>query len=168
MGYGIPAAVGAKAARPDKHVICIDGDGCFQMTAKELLTSVREDLPIIVVILNNGYLGMVTQWQDMFFSRRRSHTTLSTEVPDCAGVAQALGGLGIRVETEAEFEAALEQALSSNRTVVIDCRTDPTEQCFPMILPGGAAVDVVAYPEELAETRVDGQAVGAALTRDAL
>ena len=72
MGYGLPAAVGAKAARPDATVVCVDGDGCFQMTSQELATSVTEDLPIVVVIVNNGYLGMVRQWQDMFFEERFS------------------------------------------------------------------------------------------------
>ena len=76
MGYGLPAAVGAKAARPDATVVCVDGDGCFQMTSQELATSVTEDLPIVVVIVNNGYLGMVRQWQDMFFEERFSQVRL--------------------------------------------------------------------------------------------
>ena len=107
MGYGIPAAVGAKAARPEATVVCVDGDGCFQMTAQELTTAVLDDLPSIVVLVNNGYLGMVTQWQDMFFDGRRSHVDLSGGVPDYVKLAEAYGGVGMLVESEAEFEPAL-------------------------------------------------------------
>ena len=82
MGYGLPAAVGAKAARPGATVVCVDGDGCFQMTCQELATAVLEDLPIVVVIVNNGYLGMVQQWQSMFFEERLSHVHLTHQVPD--------------------------------------------------------------------------------------
>ena len=85
MGYGLPAAVGAKAARPDATVVCIDGDGCFQMTCQELATATLENLPIVVVIVNNGYLGMVQQWQDMFFGERLSQVHLTHQVPDYAG-----------------------------------------------------------------------------------
>ncbi len=149
MGYGIPAAVGAKAARPDATVICVDGDGCFQMTAQELTTAVIEDLPIIVVLVNNGYLGMVTQWQDMFFDGRRSHVGLGVDVPDYVKLAEAYGGVGILVESEAELEPALREALALNRTVVVDCRVDPAEQCFPMIPAGAAAIDMVEYEEHV-------------------
>ena len=88
MGYGVPAAVGAKAARPDATVVCVDGDGCFQMTSQELATAVLEDLPIVTVIVNNGYLGMVNQWQQMFFDDRRSHVHLTHQVPDYATLAE--------------------------------------------------------------------------------
>ena len=84
MGYGVPAAIGAKAARPEATVVCVDGDGCFQMTCQELATSVLENLPIVVVIVNNGYLGMVRQWQDMFFDERFSEVHLTHHVPDYA------------------------------------------------------------------------------------
>jgi acetolactate synthase-1/2/3 large subunit len=149
MGYGIPAAVGAKAARPEATVVCVDGDGCFQMTAQELTTAVTEDLPIIVVLVNNGYLGMVTQWQDMFFDGRRSHVGLGVDVPDYVKLAEAYGGVGMLVESEAELEPALREALALNRTVVIDCRVDPAEQCFPMIPAGAAAIDMVEYEESV-------------------
>jgi acetolactate synthase-1/2/3 large subunit len=149
MGYGIPAAVGAKAARPEATVVCVDGDGCFQMTAQELTTAVTEDLPIIVVLVNNGYLGMVTQWQDMFFDGRRSHVGLGVDVPDYVRLAEAYGGVGMLVESEAELEPALREALSLDRTVVIDCRVDPAEQCFPMIPAGAAAIDMVEYEESV-------------------
>ena len=152
MGYGIPAAIGAKAARPEATVVCVDGDGCFQMTAQELTTAVIDDLPIVVVLVNNGYLGMVTQWQDMFFDGRRSHVGLGADVPDYVKLAEAYGCIGMRVETEAEAESALREALSLNRTVVIDCRVDPAEQCFPMIPAGAAAIDMVEYEEPVEAT----------------
>ena len=146
MGYGIPAAIGAKAARPDATVVCVDGDGCFQMTAQELATAVLEDLPIVVVLLNNAHLGMVTQWQDMFFDGRRSHVHLTAQVPDYARLAEAYGGLGMVVTDERELDTALEEALASGRTAVVDCRVDPAEQVFPMIPAGAAAVDMLEYP----------------------
>ncbi len=145
MGYGIPAAIGAKAARPEATVVCVDGDGCFQMTAQELATAVLEDLPIVVVLVNNGYLGMVTQWQDMFYDGRRSHVHLTNRVPDYAKLAEAYGGVGMVVTDEAELEPALAEALTLGRTVVVDCRVDPAEQCFPMIPSGAAALDMIEY-----------------------
>ncbi len=153
MGYGIPAAIGAKAARPEATVVCIDGDGCFQMTAQELTTAVLDDLPIVVVLVNNGYLGMVTQWQDMFFDGRRSHVHLTTQVPDYAKLAEAYGGVGMVVESEAELEPALQEALGLGRTVVVDCRVDPTEHCFPMIPAGAAALDMIEYSDTVEEAR---------------
>jgi len=148
MGYGIPAAVGAKAARPDATVVCVDGDGCFQMTAQELATSVLEDLPIIVVIVNNGYLGMVRQWQDMFFDERFSQVNLTQTLPDYAALARAYGALGFTVENEEDLDTSLREALASGRTCVVDARVDPREHCFPMIPAGAAATDVVEYSAE--------------------
>jgi len=149
MGYGIPAAVGAKAARPEATVVCVDGDGCFQMTAQELATAAIEDLPIVVVLVNNGYLGMVTQWQDMFYDGRRSHVDLRGGVPDYAKLAEAYGGVGMVVTDEAELETALAEALRLERTVVIDCRVAPAEQCYPMIPSGAAALDMIEYVDTL-------------------
>src|SRR5712692_2678572 len=146
MRYGLPAAVGVKAARPDATVVCIDGDGCFQMTAQELATSVLEDLPIVVVIINNGSLGMVRQWQDMFFAERFSQIYLTQTLPDYAALARAYGGLGFTVENEEELESALKEALASGRTCVVDARVDPREHCFPMIPAGAAALDVMEMP----------------------
>jgi acetolactate synthase-1/2/3 large subunit len=147
MGYGIPAAIGAKAARPEATVVCVDGDGCFQMTQQELATAVLENLPIVVVLVNNAYLGMVQQWQDMFFDERRSHVHLTHQVPDYAKLAEAYGALGLTVSSEDELEQALEEALSSGRTTVVDCRVDTAEQCFPMIPAGAAALDMIEYTE---------------------
>jgi acetolactate synthase-1/2/3 large subunit len=149
MGYGIPAAVGAKAARPDATVVCVDGDGCFQMTSQELATSVLEELPIVVVIVNNGYLGMVRQWQDMFFGERFSQIRLTQSLPDYAALARAYGAVGFTAENEEELDAALREAIESGRTCVVDARVDPREHCFPMIPAGAAALDVVEFtPDE--------------------
>jgi acetolactate synthase-1/2/3 large subunit len=148
MGYGLPAAVGAKAARPEATVVCIDGDGCFQMTCQELATSVLENLPIVVVIVNNGYLGMVRQWQDMFFEERFSQIELTHHLPDYAALAEAYGARGFTVDREDELEDVLAEALACGRTAVIDCRVDPREHCFPMIPAGAAALDLVEYPGE--------------------
>jgi acetolactate synthase I/II/III large subunit len=148
MGYGIPAAVGAKAARPDATVVCIDGDGCFQMTAQELATSVLEELPIIVVIVNNGYLGMVRQWQDMFFEERFSQIHLTQTLPDYAALARAYGALGFTVDNADDLDGVLKEALASGQTCVVDARVDPREHCFPMIPAGAAALDVMEYPAE--------------------
>ncbi len=145
MGYGVPAAVGAKAARPEATVVCVDGDGCFQMTQQELATAVLEELPIVVVIVNNGYLGMVRQWQDMFFEERFSQIHLTQAVPDYALLAQAYGALGFTAETPDELREALEEALASGRTCVVDARVDPREHCFPMIPAGAAAVDTIEF-----------------------
>jgi acetolactate synthase I/II/III large subunit len=152
MGYGLPAAVGAKAARPDATVVCVDGDGCFQMTCQELATAVLEELPIVVVVVNNGYLGMVRQWQDMFFEERLSHICLTHAVPDYAALARAYGAFGMTVDSEEQLEDALAEALACGRTAVVDCRVDPREHCFPMIPAGNAAVDVVEWdPDSDAE-----------------
>ena len=155
MGYGIPAAVGAKAARPGATVVCIDGDGCFQMTAQELATSVLEELPIIVVIVNNGYLGMVRQWQDMFFEERFSQIHLTQTLPDYAALARAYGALGFTVDNADDLDAVLAEALASGQTCVVDARVDPREHCFPMIPAGAAALDLIEYQEpETAEAGV--------------
>ncbi len=146
MGYGIPAAVGAKAARPEATVVCVDGDGCFQMTCQELVTSVLENLPIVVVLVNNGSLGMVRQWQDMFFDERFSQIELTHHLPDYAALAEAYGARGFTVERGGELRAALEEALACGRTAVVDCRVDPREHCFPMIPAGAAALELVEYP----------------------
>jgi acetolactate synthase I/II/III large subunit len=148
MGYGLPAAIGAKAARPEATVVCIDGDGCFQMTSQELATSVLEGLPIVVVIVNNGWLGMVRQWQEMFYDGRFAETHLTHQVPDYAQLAEAYGAAGFTVEGEDDLESVLEEAFACGRTAVVDARCDPEEKCFPMIPAGAAATEVIEFPEE--------------------
>ena len=154
MGYGIPAAIGAKAARPEATVVCIDGDGCFQMTCQELATAVLDDLPIVVVLVNNGYLGMVTQWQDMFFDERRSHVHLTHAG---ARLRQARGGVRRRRDGRRERgrarAGARRRRSACGRTVVVDCRVDPTEHCFPMIPAGAAALDMIEYTDAVEEAK---------------
>jgi acetolactate synthase I/II/III large subunit len=148
MGYGLPAAIGAKAARPDATVVCVDGDGSFQMTSQELATAALEQLSIVVVIVNNGVLGMVRQWQDMFFDDRFSQIRLTQGTPDYAALARAYGGVGFTVESEDELEPALQAALSADCLAVVDARVDPAEHCFPIIPAGAAALELVEYEEE--------------------
>jgi acetolactate synthase-1/2/3 large subunit len=117
------------------------------MTSQELATSVLEDLPIVTVVVNNGYLGMVQQWQNMFFEDRLSHVHLTHQVPDYAMLARAYGAEGFTVSSEDELEPALAEALTCGRTAVVDARVDPLEQCFPMIPAGAAALDLLEYQE---------------------
>jgi acetolactate synthase I/II/III large subunit len=147
MGYGLPAAIGAKAARPDATVVCIDGDGCFQMTCQELATASLERLPVVAVVLNNGWLGMVRQWQEMFYAERFAQTHLTHAVPDYAQLAEAYGCAGFTVESEDQLEDALASAFEAGRSAVVDVRCDPEEKCFPMVPAGAAAVDVIEAPE---------------------
>ena len=148
MGYGLPAAVGAKAARPDATVVCVDGDGCFQMTCQELATSALEGLPIVVVIINNGWLGMVRQWQELFYAERFAQTHLTKQVPDYALLAEALGCAGFMVDNEDDLESTLRAAFDAGRTAVVDARVDPEENCYPMVPAGAASVDVLEMPDE--------------------
>jgi acetolactate synthase-1/2/3 large subunit len=147
MGYGLPAAIGAKAARPDATVVCVDGDGCFQMTCQELATSVLSGLPVVAVIVNNGWLGMVRQWQELFYDERFSETFLTPDVPDYAKLAEAFGAVGLRASSEDELGPALEEAFACGRTAVVDARVDPEEKCYPMIPAGAAATEIVEFPE---------------------
>jgi acetolactate synthase-1/2/3 large subunit len=150
MGFALPAALGVKAARPEELVVAIDGDGCFQMTCQELATSVSEDLPVMVAILNNGYLGMVRQWQDMFFGGRRSQVRLGEAVPDYARLAEAYGCVGLRAERPQDVDEVIAEALRTpDRTVVIDFRVNPTENCFP-IVPAGKTNDEIVLGEAIA------------------
>ena len=137
MGFAVPAALGAKAGQPDKRVVAVDGDGCFQMTAQELATSNTERIPFITAILNNGYLGMVRQWQELFFDERYSGVYLDPDVPDYVRLAEAYGAVGIRVDSPEEVDAAIEKAYAvGDRSVVIDFRVDPREGVFPMVPAG--------------------------------
>jgi acetolactate synthase-1/2/3 large subunit len=142
MGYGIPAAVGAKAARPDATVVCVDGDGCFQMTAQELATSVLEELPIIVVIVNNGYLGMVRQWQELFWDGKYSHVDTG-EFPDFVKLAEAYGATGMRFEDKTTLVADMKRAIATDGPVLVDVRVTREENTYPMIPAGQAAREMV-------------------------
>ena len=140
MGYGLGAAIGAKVGCPSKTVVQITGDGCFRMNMNELATVSRNDLPVITVILNNHVLGMVRQWQTLFYGGRYSHTVLQDKV-SFAAVAEALGVKGYTVTTQEEAKAALAEALASGETAVIDCMIDCDDKVFPMVVPGGLLED---------------------------
>jgi acetolactate synthase-1/2/3 large subunit len=147
MGFGVPAAIGAKAGRPDRVVWCIDGDGCFQMTAQELVTARSEGIPIKVAILNNAYLGMVRQWQEMFYDERYSEVYLSPDLPDYVKWAEAMGCVGLRATNIEEMHAAIARANSINDVpVVIDFRTDSSEKVFPMVAAGASNDDIMVHP----------------------
>ena len=149
MGFSVPAAVGAKVGRPDKTVWAIDGDGCFQMTAQELITASVEQIPIKVGILNNSNLGMVRQWQEMFYDERYSEVYLSPELPDFVKWAEAMGCVGIRVESPEEVEPAIALANSINdRSVVVEFRVDAGEKVFPMVPAGFGNDDVLLHPNQ--------------------
>lgn len=136
MGYGLPAAIGAKVGRPDAVVIDIAGDGSIQMNIQELATAVHYNIPVIIAILNNNYLGMVRQWQEIFYDRRYSYTDITG--PDFVKLAEAYGAVGIRVTEPGEVKPALKQAIAANRPVVMDFVVDREENVFPMVPPGGA------------------------------
>jgi len=135
MGFGLPAAIGAQIGCPEKRVICIAGDGGFQMNIQELATAIHNKVPLVVLIMNNGYLGMVRQWQELFFGKRYASTSLEGS-PDFAQLVQVYGGKGIRVSTIDDFNSALVQALSERQFFLIDCLIPPEENVFPMVAPG--------------------------------
>jgi acetolactate synthase-1/2/3 large subunit len=149
MGFAVPAAIGAKVGRPDKMVWAVDGDGCFQMTAQELVTASSERIPVKIAILNNAYLGMVRQWQEMFYDERYSEVYLSPDLPDYVKWAEAMGCVGFRVETPEEVQPTIDKANEiDDRPVVIDFRTDAREKVFPMVPAGASNDDVVVHPSQ--------------------
>ena len=149
MGFAVPAAIGAKVGRPDRMVWAVDGDGCFQMTAQELATATAERVPVKIAILNNAYLGMVRQWQHMFYEERYSEVYLSPDLPDYVGWAESMGCIGLRVENTEEVAPAIEKANEiDDRPVVIDFRTDSMEQVFPMVPAGASNDDIVVYQSQ--------------------
>ena len=142
MGFGLPASIGAKIGRPDKTVIDISGDGGFQMTMQELATAVNFDVPVVVCILNNGYLGMVRQWQDLFWSKRYSFTCIEVQ-PDFKLLAEAFGAVGMRVTDKDQVEPALREAIASGRPAVIDFKTSPEENVYPMVPAGQEITEMI-------------------------
>lgn len=137
MGYGLGAALGAKTGCPDKIVVNIAGDGCFRMNMNEIATAVRHNIPIIQVVVNNHVLGMVRQWQDLFYDERYSATVLRDAV-DFVKLAEAMGTEGMRAVSQEEFKEAFSKALTLNRPVVIDCQIDSDDKVWPMVAPGAA------------------------------
>ncbi|MCL1979402.1 MAG: biosynthetic-type acetolactate synthase large subunit [Methanomassiliicoccaceae archaeon] len=141
MGFGLPSAIGAKAACPDKKVMTITGDGGLQMVMQDIATSVAEDLPVVICLLNNGWLGMVRQWQKLFWDKRYSNTKLGAD-PDFVKIAQAFGAKGIRVERPGEIHDALKGAFDSGETCLVEVIVDCEEDITPMI-PANPAVPLI-------------------------
>jgi acetolactate synthase-1/2/3 large subunit len=142
MGFGLPSAVGAKVARPDDLVVCLAGDGSLVMTCQELATAVEHDIAVKVFIMNNGYLGMVRQWQELFWDKRYSAVDMGKS-PDWVKLAEAFGATGMRVSADDEVEDAMRQAIDAEGPVVLDVRVRKEENCYPMIPAGAAARDMV-------------------------
>jgi acetolactate synthase-1/2/3 large subunit len=159
MGFGLPACIGAQIGRKKELVVCITGDGGVQMNFQELVVAVEHQLPIVVVILNNGFLGMVRQWQELFYSKRYSGVMLSqngrrpneeisdkqTYLPDFVKLAEAHGATAYRVTTEEEVEVALKEAFKRKKTIVIECIVSPEANVYPMIPPGAHVSSMIGH-----------------------
>ena len=148
MGYGLGAAIGAKMGNPDKIVINVAGDGCFRMNMNEIATATRNNMPLIQVVVNNQVLGMVRQWQTLFYEGRYSNTVLQDKV-DFVKLAEAMGAVGIRVTTKEELPKAIAKAIELNTTVVLDCMIDSDDKVFPMV-PAGANIEDAFDEDDLA------------------
>jgi acetolactate synthase-1/2/3 large subunit len=142
MGFGFPAAIGVKAAAPEKISINITGDGSILMNIQELMTAVERKLPVINIILNNNYLGMVRQWQTLFYNKRHSETDLSVQ-PDFVKLSEAFGGIGYRVTTKEEFDFALKDAIEKNVVAIIDVVVERLENVMPMVPSGGSLFNMM-------------------------
>ena len=151
MGYGLGACIGAKVACPDKTVINIAGDGCFRMNMNELATASRYNLPIIEIVINNSVLGMVRQWQTLFYEQHYSQTIFKDKVDYCK-VAEGLGCLAIRVTKKSEVAPALKKALKSKVPVLIDCIIEEDDKVFPMV-PAGASISEAFDEKDLADEK---------------
>src|SRR3977135_1971096 len=147
MGYGLPAAVGVQVAHPDSLVIDIAGDASVQMTMQEMSTAMQYELPIKIFILNNQYMGMVRQWQEILHGKRYSHS-YSEALPDFVKMAEAFGCVGLRATKPSELDGKIQEMLSVRRPVLFDCRVDPTENCYPMIPSGGAHNEMLLSPDD--------------------
>ncbi|MEE9582441.1 MAG: biosynthetic-type acetolactate synthase large subunit [Acidimicrobiia bacterium] len=150
MGFAVPAAIGAKVGMPDELVVAVDGDGSFQMTFQEMVTAAAEDVPIKVVLINNGGHGMVRQWQTLFYDGRYSATDLSGDSPNYAALAEACGWVGMMVDSPDDVGPALRKMLSiDDRPVLLEVRTDPDEMVWPMVPAGGSCSNIALGPEDL-------------------
>jgi acetolactate synthase-1/2/3 large subunit len=149
MGFGLPAAMGVKMAHPDDDVLCITGEGSIQMCIQELSTCKQYETPIKIISLNNRYLGMVRQWQQIEYSKRYSHSYMDA-LPDFVKLAEAYGHVGMRIERTADVEPALKEALRlKDRTVFLDFQTDPTENVWPMVQAGKGITEMLMGSEDL-------------------
>jgi acetolactate synthase-1/2/3 large subunit len=160
MGFAVPAALGAKVGRPSEQVVAIDGDGCFQMTAQELATATIEGIAFTVAIVNNEHLGMVRQWQELFYDKRYSEVHLPP-VPDYVKLAEAYGAVGLRATHPDEVDAVVDKALGiDDRPCVIDFRVDQGEMCFPMVPAGASNDDIILGPPQAQPTEESYPEVG--------
>ena len=150
MGFAVPAAIGAKAGRPGKQVIAVDGDGCFQMTAQELITASVENIPIKVAVFNNSAHGMVRQWQRLFYNERFSSSDLGHHLPDYVKLAEAMGCVGLRADRPEDVDGVINRMLEvDDRSVVVEFEVDRDEMVFPMVPAGGSNDVVLTGPEDL-------------------
>ncbi|HXQ89210.1 MAG TPA: biosynthetic-type acetolactate synthase large subunit [Solirubrobacterales bacterium] len=147
MGFGLPSAIGAKVACPDEQVVCLAGDGSLIMNVQELATCVTEEVPVKVFLMNNGYMGMVRQWQELFWDRRYSSVDMGSS-PDWVKLAEAFGAKGMRCDNSADLEEQMVAALEHDGPVLLDVRVAREENCYPMIPPGNAARDMVEAPRK--------------------
>jgi acetolactate synthase-1/2/3 large subunit len=142
MGFGFPAAIGAQMGNPGKLVIDIAGDGSIQMNIQEMATAMDQRLPIKIIILNNGFLGMVRQWQELFYERRYSAVKFAT-IPDFVKIAEAYGAVGLRITNPQEVEPTLKKILSMDKLVILDVIIAPEEGVFPMVPAGKATTEMI-------------------------
>ncbi len=145
MGFGLPAAMGVKVGRPDSPVWCIDGDGSLQMTIQELATIVQENLAVKIAIINNGYLGMVRQWQEFFYEKRYVATPLNC--PDFVKIAEAYGIRGLQVKHKQEIAPAIKQAMEHQGPFLIDFMIEAEENVYPMVAPGASLAELIEEPK---------------------
>ena len=143
MGFGTGASMGAQIGCPDKSVVCISGDGSFRMNLNELSTIREYNIPVIIIIMNNQTLGMVRQWQTLFYKQRYPQATLDTRGPDFKKLADAYSIKGFVVKTKEEFESAIKDALSEREPVLIDAKIDMNEFVLPMVAPGKNIDDII-------------------------
>lgn len=150
MGYSLPAAIGAKAAYPDRQILALDGDGCFQMTCQELITASTENIPVKVVVFNNGNHGMVRQWQKIFYNSKFSASELTHDTPDYVKLAESMGAVGMRMMEKSDVEKVFNKMLEINdKPVLVDCVVDPDDMVFPMVPAGGSNDQIIMNKEDL-------------------
>ncbi len=154
MGYGLPAAVGVQVAHPGALVIDVAGEASIMMNIQEFSTAVQHDLPIKIFILNNQYMGMVRQWQDITYEGRYSHT-YSEALPDFVKLAEAMGGVGYRIEKPDELDSVIKKMIKSTKPTIVDCRVAQLENCYPMVPSGAAHNEMILGPEDVNMTRKD-------------
>ena len=142
MGFGLPAAIGAKVAKPDETVVCLAGDGSHVMVCQELATAAAHEIPVKVFLMNNGYMGMVRQWQELFWDRRYKSVEMGPS-PDWPKLAEAFGWTGMRCDDKGDLRDAMRTAVEAEGPVLLDVHVSPEENCFPMIPAGAAARDMV-------------------------